>query len=476
MRLHLSKTSRVYHTDQRGSAFLLTLFFSAMFLMMFGAVLSFIVTQHKAVQHEVWKAQALHAAEGGVQYYRWHLSHNPTEFTEDTGARTFLDSDGQTFAPYTLTVTEPAVGSTIVRITANATPEANTNIHAIVSSLYGKPSLAHYAFLTNSNVWFGDTENISGEIHSNGGIRMDGTGDSVISSEQLTYICGSEHGCSDEEKDGVWGTGQIPELWSYPTEHIDFDGISAQLSDVVDEASVGGIDLPDSGALGYYIVFSPDDTLTVNTVTSLYSPVYGYDGTAWVYESIDKKTWTPLSGYTNIPIPENGIIHVADDTWVSGSVSSSLLLYASRDSSSAKGPASIYIQESITYDSAASDPSLGLISQQDILIPLRSEDNLSIDAALVAIGGHAFRYYYPASSSEPYKTYALRDRIETYGTIITNTLWTWSWVSCDTCPVVSGYSENQITYDPNLRYSPPPGFPTQDEYAFISWEEQEINQ
>ncbi len=461
---------------QRGSAFLLTLFFSSLFLIMFGAVLSFVLVQHKAVQQEVWKAQALHAAEAGVQYYRWHLAHDPTDYTTDTGTRTYQSNSGTTLASYELTATPEGGGSTIVTLTADASPASNSNLHSIVSALYGKPSLAHYAFLTNSNVWFGEGEQVNGEIHSNGGIRMDGEGNSVIASEQESYICGAEHGCADEEKDGVWGSGVIQELWTFPAEHIDFDFINSQLSDAEALAVSGGVKLGDSGALGYFVEFFSNDTMTINLVTALDTPVYGYDGTQWVYQSNDKLTWTPLTGYDNVPIPANGILYLEDDVWVGGEVASSILLAAARPADSAEGAASILIQDNITYAAGTTDTTLGLIAQQDVLVPLRSPNVLEIDAALVAVNGHVFRNYYPAWSSEPYATYALRDRIEAYGTIITNTLWTYSWVSCESCPVVSGYSETEITYDPNLRYSPPPAFPTQDEYAFISWEELEVNE
>jgi hypothetical protein len=107
------------------------------------------------------------------------------------------------------------------------------------------------------------------------------------------------------------------------------------------------------------------------------------------------------------------------------------------------------------------------MAQQDILVPLYSESDLIIDGALLAQNGHVFRYYYYPSY---YPADTIKTRIETYGTIITNTMWTWSWVnSSDT--IISGYQSSSTNYDPNLYYSPPPYFPTQDDYTFISWEE-----
>jgi hypothetical protein len=119
------------------------------------------------------------------------------------------------------------------------------------------------------------------------------------------------------------------------------------------------------------------------------------------------------------------------------------------------------------YPDRTSGSVLGLIAQQDILVPLYSPDNLIIDAALLAQNGHVFRYYYYPPY---YPADTVKDYIETYGTTITNTIWTWSWVNSSNT-IVSGYETTSTNYDPNLYYAPPPYFPTQDNYTFISWEE-----
>lgn len=461
---------------ERGSIFLITLFFASLFLMMFGATLSYIMVQHRAVQQEVWKAQSIAMAEAGAQYFRWHLAHNPTDYASDTGEHAYPDPQGGVFGNYTIDVTPPPTGSTVATITVEGAPVGNPNARKRVRVLYGKPSLAQYAFLTNSNVWFGESEELSGRLHSNGGIRMDGIADSLVTSAQDTYICGAEHGCADEEKPGVWGTGEIPELWEYPKEAIDFNSLLLDLAQMQSNAQDGGVYLGDSGGFGYFVEFFADGTLTINRVTSVRAPVYGYDGNDWTYEQNDKANWTPVSGYQHIPIPSNGLIFLEDDVWVGGDVNGRATLVAARLPDGSAPYADIYIQEDITYVAKDGTNTLGLIGQADVLVPLEvNEDILEIDAALVAVNGHAYRYYYPQWTYDPYKTYAIRDRIETYGTLITNTTWTWSWVS-DTSTVVSGFEETETTYDPDLLFAPPPSFPTQDEFSFISWEELELNE
>jgi hypothetical protein len=59
------------------------------------------------------------------------------------------------------------------------------------------------------------------------------------------------------------------------------------------------------------------------------------------------------------------------------------------------------------------------------------------------------------------------------GAIISNTTWTWSWTN-DAGTIISGYDTTDTKYDPNLRFNPPPGFPTKGDYEFIKWEEIEL--
>ena len=86
---------------------------------------------------------------------------------------------------------------------------------------------------------------------------------------------------------------------------------------------------------------------------------------------------------------------------------------------------------------------------------------MEINAAVMAQNGAAKRYYYPGN---------IKDTLVTYGSVISAGIWTWSWVSGGGS-VVSGYRNTNSTYDANLTYGPPPGFPVGSEYNLISWEE-----
>jgi hypothetical protein len=105
--------------------------------------------------------------------------------------------------------------------------------------------------------------------------------------------------------------------------------------------------------------------------------------------------------------------------------------------------------------------SLGLIAEKNVLIPYNSPTNLEIDAALLAQNGSAQRYYYANN---------IKSNLIIYGSVISSGVWTWSWVGSNGA-VNSGYQNTNSTYDANLTYGPPPGFPVGSQYNMISWEE-----
>lgn len=455
-----------------GSTLIMIIVFGALFLMSMTALLSLFIIEHRVVQNSVASERAFQIAEAGLNQYRWILAHNPTDY--DGFESDYKDSAGNTIGHYTVEITPPIAGSSIITITSTGwTFEAPTT-ERVLRAQYGKPSYAEFAFLANSNVWFGEDEEVKGRLHSNGGIRMDGVGDSLTTTIKETYICGPEHGCNNEEKPGIWGTGEDPLLWDFPiADSVDFDVITIDLETMQDAAASDGVLLGPSNNYGYHILFNNDGTFTVYDVTALKNPVWGYNGIEWTYESNDIKSKKVLSGYSNVPIPANGMIFVEDQTWVSGEVNGRVTVAAAKLPEGSGETQDIIINGNIEYyPDRTSGSVLGLIAQEDILVPLYSPTNLEVDAALMAQYGHVYRYYYYPSY---YPSDTIKDYIETYGTIITNTTWTWTWVDGNN-EVISGYEKTETLYDPNLMYAPPPFFPTRDEYTFISWEEISPNQ
>lgn len=450
-------------TNSKGIIITLVLVFGSIFLLLLAGLLGFILIQNRQSLQKVAWNQSLHIAEAGINYSRWHLSHETDNF-DFNGIKSYAD-----LGSFQLEITSSTGCSQPVEIKSTGWSLKYPQTKRRIQLKYIRPSLAQYAFLTNSNVWFGEDETLKGPFQSNGGIRMDGQQNSLSTSAKETYICGSEHGCSpSQEKPGIWGQGQgqYQGLWEFPVPAVDFDLITQDLASLKTDAQSSGIYISIPTDHGYHIRFKADGTIDVFRVKSVRQKVYGWDGEEWTYESND---FDSEELYASFPLPSAcAPIFIENNVWVDGTVKGRAVLVAATLPEKPNKMKKIIINGNIDY--ADSNSVLGLISQKDILIPLYSPDNLDIKAVLLAQKGHVFRYYYPNWSSEPYKTYAIRNQIRTFGSIITNTMWTFTWVDSNGS-VVSGYRNTEMNYDSNLTYNPPPYFPTAGEYEFASWEE-----
>ena len=469
-------------SSQQGSMLIMALVFTLLFTMTAVGLSSMVAMQHRLGIKKIDWAKALSAAEAGINYYRWHLAHAPEDYQDGTGQpgpyiHAYKDNSGNVIGYFSLNITPPSSCSNTLTIESTGWVKDAPNTTRKLRIKYGKRSLAKFAFLTNSNVWFGDTENLHGPVHSNGGIRMDGQNNAETTSAKETYICGPEHGCNYETKPGVWGSGGDQELWSYPVSNVDFDLITTDLSDLrtlAKNTSCSATEdcyFPQQG-LGYHIRFKDDGTFDLYQIKKLYNPVWSYDDNGWIKTSDDFQQETFLNNYT---IPDQcGIIFVEDDLWVDGTVNGKTTIVAAKLPDSGNNP-DIVINGNLIYQAKDDSSALGLISQGNIFVPLYAAPNdLEIDAVLLAQKGRVMRKYYKKSGwrKVPWniRDHVVRNKLVLYGAIITNMVWTWSWVNAFGV-TISGYQNTQTTYDPNLNYNPPPGFPTTGEYKILQWED-----
>ncbi len=462
-------------TTENGSILIFTVVIIFIFSLVMLGLLSYATMQIKVTRSAVYDQQAFQLAEAGANYYEWHLAHFASDFWDGNASTTpgpylhnYVDTDtGQLAGQFSLTITPPTVGSTIVTVSSTGIPAANPKEKRKVTVRYGIPSLAQYAFLTNSDAWIGDTENVSGQFFTNGGVRFDGTGNAPIMSAKTTYICKFSFGCSpDQTKPGIWGAAPqaTQNFWQFPVPNVDFTSITADLATLKSSAQSGGLYLAPSNASGYLLRFQPDGTINFYKVTSLYNDPSGtgveldINGNNVVHNnSIDYQN---ISLLYNKPIPANGVIYIEDQTWVEGVVKGRVMVAAAVLPYSAATAPSIHIQNNLTYLAKDGTNSVGIIGQKDVLVTYLSPNNLEIDAALIAQNGSAERYYYSGQ---------LLNSITIYGATASSGTWTWSWVdgggNCS-----SGYCTTNTTYDSNLLYSPPPSFPlSASGYQQISW-------
>ena len=472
--------SVLFIKSSKGNTLLLILVFMGIFLVMIGGLLSLTIQERKLNLAQTADAQAMQIAEAGLNYYRWHLAHDQEEYELDTGEHEYTDMNGIAIGKYNIEVTPPDPGSTVVTIRSTGWLDDYPHRERVVEAKYGKQSLAHYAFLTNTNVWFGSTENLNGEMHSNGGIRMDGTTNARMTSAKETYNCTVEHdcctcspadcwdedycpghSCCEQVKDGTWGSGGPTDFWDFPVPTIDFDILTTNLSTIRTTARDEGFYIRKSNRKGYQVIFNPNSTFDIYRIDEVKdNREQSEDGSTlfWAEQKIKNRTFISTNN-----MPASGIMFIEDNVWVEGTVNGKVTLVSARLPDKPSTNTTIYINDNINYSARDGNHTLGLIAQKDILVPRHAPSDLTIDAIMLAQKGHVMRHYYADQ--------LVQDSIEVYGGIITNQIWTWSWVYCDTCPVIDGYTNTLSIYDPNLTFNPPPSFPTTGEYTFISWEE-----
>lgn len=458
--------SQIIHNNSRskGLGLVLIIVFMSIFLFLGGGTLHWVGLQNKASIQRAQEESAFQIAEAGINYYRWHLAHDNDDYQDGTGGpgpyiHDYKDVSGNTIGQFSLEIDPPPVGSTVATIKSTGYLLANPNLKRKITSRVGIPSYAEYSFLTNTDVWFGDTEHVSGKMHANGGIRFDGTCDSIISSAKETYICKSHHGCGNKEKPGIWGDGGPQGFWRFPVPAVDFNVITVNLAEIKSGAQNQGVYLAPSGAYGWHIRFKSNGTFDLYKVTKLQNLRWGYSThQGWILSSDDIKTEVFQQNYS---IPTNGLIFVEDKLWVDGTVRGRVTVGSGRFPVNPDTYTTIVIPNNLVYTTKDGSDVIGLIAQKDILIPRFSPNVMEIHGALIAQNGATQRYYYPGN---------ILDKLTTYGSLISNQVWTWSWVSGGGA-IVSGYRNTYTTYDTNLIYAPPPSFPKKEEYEVLSWEE-----
>ncbi len=484
----------------RGYLMLTAIVFGAIFLTVLGALSSFVLTEDKLQSTATAKSRGLAIAEAGLEYYRWFLAHNPSIVTSGVGL----------VSPYTYTVNDPEadpVGSATVTASANLqcgavqwidlTSVGNSNaapgFQRILQARYLKPSVAEYAYILNSNVW--QSSNVVGPYHSNGGIRMDGSNNSNVTSKVSTWACDITYGCStSQSKPGIWGNGSGYNLWSYPVSDIIFSGMSVNLPTLKTYAQTDGIYLSPTAVFvagaqqgssyssvgaddrhGYHIVFRSDGKVDVYRVTETSGvPSLHVDSPGqWMTDYHTIVSETLLAGSPFTPPSGCSIIYAQAKVWLEGTVSGKMTVIAA-DTTGVISP-DIILQNNINY--AGAGTGLTAMAQHSVLYPLAVPDQMSVRGIFVAQSGYYGRNFYTCV----YGTDSKRTSLTLQGTIVSNQRvvlkWTYSSLGygCPggVSPDYSGFNTRTATYDRNLAFSPPPFTPaTSVDYKLSLWREQ----
>lgn len=481
-----------------GFALVQVLVFASIGVLLVGGLTNWAGANIKAARQAVSSERAFQVAEAGIEYYRWHLAHAKTDFKDGHASSSasyihdYFDKDGNKVGTFELFITPPLVGSTVVKIVSTGRVVENANVKRSIEAILAVPSLAKYAIVANDTMRFGEGTEVFGPLHSNGGIRFDGLAHNIVTSAKDHYN-DPDHNGNDEfgvhTHMNINGSGSSESFRSdeapghvvnprpdvfmsgrqFPVPAVDWAGFTSDLSQMKTDAISGGKKLASSGSQGYNIVLKTNDTFDLYKVTSVKAApnhcnkdnkVDGQDG--WASWTIKNQT---LLG--NYPLPANGLIFAEDNVWVEGQINTArVTIAAGTFPESASTYKSITINKDIKYTNHDGRDVIALVAQNNINVGLESEDNLEIDAALVAKNGRVGRYYYGSNCDD----YADRDTITLFGMLASNDRYGFAYSNGGT--VTSGYETRIINYDGNLLYGPPPSFPlTSDQYQTISWRE-----
>ncbi len=484
--MELIKKNQISKFPQ-GHVLILVLVFSSMAGFILISLANLALLNIKAGQQTIKREQAFHLAEAGVEYYRWHLAHAPHDYQDGTGnpgpyIHDFFDKNGNKIGIFTLEINPPPIGSTLVTITSTGKIISGLGIsqRKITTSL-AKPSIVRFAVVANDNIRFGEGTQIFGPIHSNNGIRFDGLAHNIVSSSVASYDDPDHSGDNEfgvhthvfpidplppspvPNRPDVFISGR-----QFPVPAVDFYGITADLSQIKTKAQADGFYRPSSGALGYHIVLKTNDTFDLYRVTNFINPPSGCDN---IQNQNGWGTWSINNQHLigNFRFPNNGLIFLEDDIFVNGQINNArLTIVAAFFPDNPPLRKNIIINNDLFYTNYDGRDALGLISQGNIHIGLVSDNDLRIDAALIAQNGRVGRFYYrpPSGGLNRCSPYHNRQAVTLWGMIATNKRYGFAYTDG------TGYQNRFINYDANLLYSPPPYFPTtSDQYTQVSWEE-----
>lgn len=503
---HFSNKNRNKKVKKRGAMLVYALIVVSLVSIILAASMQMVVSHIRYGLTRESREEALQVAEAGIYFYRWYLAHEVDGLTKKQvrqfwasgsayGVNTAYESDFNGVGKYSITVTPPEANSTIVIVKSVGWTYKYPDIKRTVQVRFRQPSWSEFAVLCDSNIRFGSGTETTGPIHSNGGIRFDGVAHNVISSSVSSYNDTDYDACNGNNELGVHTClppadppapnppPSRPDVFEagrvFPVVEKDFDSVLADIADMKSEAgcsSVGnycsadhivgsnGIYFNNNG-VGRHIRLNTDGTFQVRTVQSYnttFNNIINYSG-----------SWQTFD------IPDGGIIFVEGNVWVEGQIDNKMVTIVAADLSGGSDK-SIFLQHDLKYTNYDGSDIIGLIAQGDVEVIKDSDNDLRIDAALLAQNGRVGRKYYSLVNTwwwgwitcpcgwtwcEDHK-----DTITIYGSIATKGRYGFAWG--DSCPRSTGYTHRNLIYDNNLLYYPPPYFPTGVNYAIDLWDEK----
>lgn len=443
----------------------------------------------KSVRSLNQKEQAFHIAEAGIEYYRWHLAHDPTDFQDGTGGEgpylhDFFDKEGDLVGQFSLNIYWDGF---ILVVESTGSVESDPDIERTIRVRFANPTFINYAFISDADAIFREGTEVFGPVHSNGGIRFDGFAHNIFTSAKAqyddpTHVGPQEFGVHTHlDPIDPYPPNEVPnrlDVFSagreFPVEPVDFQGITFDLAEIKEQAEGGsGMYFPHSGDLGYVVVFKTDDTfdlykvdLLENSPGSCVDQIDQEDWGTWAYKQNDLSKGAEY--VDNYQIPNDKTMFFEDHVWVQGQIDGiNISIVAASFPDIPSDRKNIIVNNDLLYSNYDGTDTIALIAQNNINIGLLSDNELRIDAALIAQNGRVGRYYYSKpGEGQSCSEEKNRDSLTLYGTIVSKEQFGFSYSDG------TGYNLKEINYDPNLKFNLPPNIPnTSSRYEPISWEE-----
>lgn len=487
--------------NKKGSAVAYAIMMIVVIAIIISSLMQFIMGQLKYGYAEESKQSAFEVAEAGASFYSWYLAHKTDGKTSKqisdfwttgsplgVGTGNEYESEykdpwsGETIGRYRIAVDPPITGSTIANATIEGWTNKYPNIKRTLKIRFRRASWSEYMFLSNIDMGFGSNRIVNGKFHTNGGLRFDGTritGKATSTKFYSGYV-DPDYGERafgihiHNGHDGIPADPQPPVVvpsppTEPPTRNTIFQGgrgyapekaftsVATDMTLMKADAAViynraGEIA---ASALGRHITFT-NSTFTICKVATASKDVYNAAGE--VITTIGNKNFTENSCVANIAIPDNGIIYIENDVWVDGAIDNKKVTVVANNPLATKTSEkfNIYLGRSnLTYAASSNIEILGLVAQNNIEIIRDSQNNLIVSAALLAVDGRVFRNTYLGS---------YKNSITINGAIATNLRYRFNETGC-------GYNNATFNFDGNLLDTPPPYFPTGDQYLVDMWEE-----
>jgi hypothetical protein len=515
--------------NENGFVLPMLLSFIVAIAIVISAVAMLLSSNFKAANNSVESQKAFNIAEAGVNYYLWHLNHNPTDYKDGKTTpatpdpvlgygpyvHDYIDDNAKKLGTFTIWVKPQGNGSTIATIRSYG-KVTGSNFVRTVEAQIGAPSFASYSVASDGALWFGNTESANGPVHSNQGIRMDGSSNADVTSAKTTYVAPSNLGGNGSTSyPGVWCSSAITSPvncntrskvdWRYPVPQLDFNQITGSLCTIkkvafASDSSTASLAtqatactqvpttrtaayLPQrnttySATRGYLIELLPTGKYNLYNVNS-------EDDLGATYSA----ALTLQSVATNVTIPSQGVIFAEDNVWVRSSptYSGRVTIGAGRLANSTNN-ADITIVDDLVYGTKNGSDAIGLVAENNVTIapyapPQSGAFTFEVNAAVIAQAGSVtFLPQYNGNSSACTRGWnASNQQFLFYGSISTRQLWTWTWLwgsgSCGNAVndspngYLSGIKNNTTQYDYNMLFAPPPSFPLTSGFNILQWHE-----